>query len=574
MPGRTTTAARRARLASLVVTTAVAASLLVGAPVQAGAAGVDAATEPAAVAVPVLDWGPCPEEGEPTPGTFECAVADVPLDYDRPGGPSVGIALKRHLAGDPQRRIGSLFVNPGGPGGSGVELVSFSEFFLLADVLDRFDIVGFDPRGVARSDPLLCFDSLAEGIDFITSQPPFPVTWSEDRAFARAFAGYTRECAGNGGPIMSHMSTANVARDLDLLRAAVGDDQLTYFGGSYGTQLGNTYANMFPDNVRALVLDGVLDPIAWTTGRSAAEGRLVPFSTRLRSDAGAYATLLQFFDQCEKAGPDRCALAKGDPRRRYEALARQLRRAPMEIEVEGEPLLLTYPVLVSFTLDTLYDPFAWPYFAELTDAVAPLRDARSAGRAFTALKERLEADGPEDEQGQTIEGLTGVSCTDSTNPHNWRAWSVNGRLADLRSPYFGRGWTWFSIPCATWPVRDRDRYTGPWTATTANPVLLVGNRYDPATPYHGAQTVAGLLPGSRLLTLDGWGHTAFGLSTCVEEARTAYLVDLVLPPVGAVCRPDLGPFDLVGARQAAALGLQERMVARREMLGDLTTQPL
>src|SRR3954447_5612335 len=219
-----------------------------------------------------MRWTPCHADVGPR---FECAVAQVPLDYDRPRGEAISIALTRLPATDPTRRLGSLFLTPRGPGGSGVDFVLFAGPPLYTpEARARFDLVGFDPRGSMRSTPLRCFDSPEQWPQF----PPavFPITRAQEQqqiAFDRTL---DRACAQRGGPIRDHMSTANAARDLDVLRDLVGDDKLTYAGVSYGSYLGVTYANLFPGRVRALVVDGVLDPIAWSTGRSAAEACSFP----------------------------------------------------------------------------------------------------------------------------------------------------------------------------------------------------------------------------------------------------------------------------------------------------------
>jgi pimeloyl-ACP methyl ester carboxylesterase len=203
----------------------------------------------------------------------------VPLDYDRPKGKQITLALTRLPAADPGRRIGSLFINPGGPGGSGVEFVQGAGPFLYSDeVRARFDLVGFDPRGIIGSTPLRCYDTLDETLADFSTPFQFPVTREEERIWIRSDRAIARACAEHGGPILNHMSTASVARDMDLLRRAVGDAKLTYAGYSYGSYLGSTYANLFPGKVRALVVDGVLDPVAWSTGRGN-QARTLPFST-------------------------------------------------------------------------------------------------------------------------------------------------------------------------------------------------------------------------------------------------------------------------------------------------------
>ena len=449
----------------------------------------------------------------------------------------------------PARRIGSLFLNPGGPGGSGVDfLVGVGQQLYSDEVRARFDLVGFDPRGIIRSTPLRCFDSAEEWEPYFTPFA-FPLTREEERIWIAADRYLLRACDRRAGPIIDHMATADVARDLDVLRAAVGDQRLTYAGYSYGSYLGVTYANLFPRRVRALVVDGVLDPIAWSTGRGG-EAWLVPFSTRLRSDAGAQATLDEFFRLCD-AGGDACAFS-GDAAERYAALARRLREEPAEIVFpDGTTGLLDYSNLVGITLGALYDSSAWIEFAQfLADVETQVAPARIGVR----LQRVYERPGPayaptrgvrwhEDSDYQNfIEGFPGVACSDSDNPDDYGAWSIAGALADAQFGYFGRLWTWASSICAEWRGFDRDRYMGPFNRATANPVLVVGTRFDPATRYEGAQLVAGLLPSSALLTVHGWGHTSLFLSQCADATVSRYLIDVATPPAGTTCQQDVVPF--------------------------------
>jgi pimeloyl-ACP methyl ester carboxylesterase len=485
-----------------------------------------------------VKWTPCHADIGPR---FECAVAQVPLDYDRPRGPRIDLALTRLPATDPNRRIGSLFLNPGGPGGSGVDFVLFAGPQLYTpEVRARFDLVGFDPRGIMRSTPLRCFGSDAEW----PQVPPavFPITRAQEQqqiAFDRTL---DRACAKRGGPIRDHMSTANAARDLDVLRDLVGDDKLTYAGVSYGSYLGVTYANLFPGRVRALVVDGVLDPIAWSTGRNAAEGLLVPFSTRLRSDAGAQATLQEFFRLCDAGGP-RCAFS-GGAAARFAALARKVAREPVEVTYEdGTTETIDYTLLIAITLGSMYDSPSWPDFAGFLAFVESAgATSRIAGTVPRPDVERRPHYGIEEQYMNFLEGFPGVACADSVNPRSYLAWSVNGALADAQFGYFGRIWTWASSICAEWPGRDEDRYLGPWNRVTANPVLVVGNRFDPATRYEGALTMANLLPRSALLTVEGWGHTSLFLSACADQTIARYLLSGATPARGATCRQDVVPF--------------------------------
>jgi len=397
--------------------------------------------------------------------------------------------------------------------------------------------VGFDPRGVARSHPVLC------SLDLLSAAPsPVPTNQAEFDRLVRYNRDLGNDCRRHTGPLIDHVDTSSVVKDLDRLREAVGDAQLSYYGVSYGSFLGVTYANLFPGNVRALVVDGVLDPIAWTTGRGS-EGSTVPFSVRLHSDLGAQATLEEFLRLCE-AGADRCAFAP-DAAGRWEALAERLRQAPIAIvdPETGETFDYNYSFLIGDTLGALYDSAAWPDLAAFLADLESQASATTLGASLARLHAEQSLISPRGSGGYPnfLETLPGVACADADDPHDYAAWSVAGAAADLTST-FGRIWTWISSICAEWPGADEDRYAGPFTATTAHPVLVVGNTFDPATRYEGAVTVHDLLPSSALLTVNGWGHTSLFLSACADGVIAGYLVDLATPATGAGCDQDVVPF--------------------------------
>jgi pimeloyl-ACP methyl ester carboxylesterase len=521
---------RRSHRLLTVVASCLLGSLLAAPTATAGPTSPLAA--PAGVAavppVPALHWSDCGEG-------FQCATARVPLDYDHPRGPTISLALIRLPAGDPSRRIGSLILGAGGPGESGVDLLRrVGRFVGSEEVRARFDLVGFDPRGIIGSTPLRCFDTLAEA-QAAQAPFPFPVTAQQERSWVRSDRTIARACAQRGGPILDHMSTANVARDLDLLRQALGDRRLTFFGVSYGSYLGATYANLFPGKVRALAVAAIVDPIAWATGRGD-QARTQPVFNRLHSAQGASATLLEFFRLCDRGGPN-CAFSQGDPRRRYAALARRLLAEPAQLP-DGP---VTYADLIGFTFLSLYDPEEWPLLAELLQQLDTLTRPQAAAAARQALDARLGTSQQQDYPNE-VEGRPGVMCSETDNPDRIGAWTRAADAADRRSPYFGRLLTWSSSICQPWPGRDPDRYTGPWTKRTSNPVLIVGGRFDPATRYQGAVTLARLLPRSRLLTLDGWGHVSLPKSSCINDHVSRYLLTTRVPPPGTVCQPDVVPF--------------------------------
>lgn len=498
-------------------------------------------------------WRVCHEDVSQTTGVvFECARIRVPLDYDQPRRHSIRVELIRIPASDAESRQGSILLNPGGPGGSGIDFVlGFGPFVgraLGPDVPAQFDIVGFDPRGIARSTPVRCFSTVERALAI---KPPiaFPITADEEELFKQSDHELASACwrRGQARRIGQHMSTANVARDMDVIRASLGDEFLNYLGLSYGTYLGATYANLFPDRVRSVVVDGVLDPIAWVNAE-----KEVPFTTRLRSDKGAAETLEEFFAQCEAAATGNCALAP-KASERFAAVADSLLEEPIAfVDPEtGETLLLQYQDAIAFTLASLYSPFG---YAELAGLVAVIESATATpeevGRSVAAVESVLGRQRYEN----VVEGFPAVACTDSSNPRSYDVWSTEGAAADAEFGYFGRLWTWASSPCARWPFRDRDRYQGPFDATTANPVLVIGNLYDPATRYEGAQTLRSILPNSALLTVDAPGHTSLGISACAGFIVGQYFLDPTVAGAvdGVTCPAEFNAFDIVALPPATA----------------------
>ena len=243
------------------------------------------------------------------------------------------------------------------------------------------------------------------------------------------------------------------------------------------------------------------------------------------------------------------------PPRRFDRLAKRLLREPAEFTdpTTGETFVVTYNDLIGATLGVLYDPAAWPEWAEVLQALDEQTRPAAAAAGLRALRARLRAAFQQEDYPNFVEGFPGVSCSETHNPSNVGAWSRAARAQDRQFPYFGRPWTWFTSACQPWPGWDDDHYDGPFTRTTANPVLVVGNLFDPATPYHGAVTVDRLLPRSRLLTLAGWGHTSLFVSSCVDAYVSRYVLTSRVPPKGTVCQPDVVPF----AQPAAAAQAQQ-----------------
>jgi pimeloyl-ACP methyl ester carboxylesterase len=475
---------------------------------------------------PRLDWQDCADG-------FECATARVPLDYDKPTGRTIELALIRLPATDPSRRIGSLFVNPGGPGNSGVQFVRESgKTVYPADVRARFDIVGMDPRGIGASTPVRCFDTAADKEQFFAGYNAIPINDAELTAAANLAADLGRRCQARSGWLLPHLSTANVARDLDLLRQAVGDAKLSFVGYSYGTYLGATYANLFPSRVRALVLDANTDPTTYAAGPRGS----VPF-VRINAHLASSETLEQFFTLCAAAGP-RCDFAAGgDPRTKFAELAERLRENPL---VLPDGLVVGYALLVDFTLEELYQAAGWAPAASILQQLYAATSPGSTARVPSALAGASGEDPPPE---NVREALLASVCSETRNPTEPSDYAAAADRADGQAPYVGAFWTYLTLPCAAWPAKDADRYTGPWRVRTAHPALVMNNRFDPAAGHPNAVRMTELLPGSRLVTVEGWGHTVRETrSVCADGILERYLVDGTLPRYGASCQPGIVPF--------------------------------
>jgi hypothetical protein len=301
---------------------------------------------------------------------------------------------------------------------------------------------------------------------------------------------------------------------------------------------------MFPNNFRALVIDGVLDPIAWVN-----TGGAIPFSTRLRSDAGALATLDEFFRLCDAGGEENCAFAP-DSAHRYKAMAdKLLDDGPVTITFpDGSTEQLAYSNLIGLTLGPMYDSLGWEDFDdELAFLESQVVDSAAATKFsgkfdLTAWRPGYITKRGFPQYPNFLEGFPAVACADGDNPDSYAVWSAAAKDAGEHFGYFGPLWTWVSSICAQWPGADTDRYTGPFNDPTQAPVLVVGNLFDPATRYEGAVTADNLLPNSALLTVHGWGHTSLFLSACADNVIARYLIDVATPVPGTVCDQDHVPF--------------------------------
>ncbi|MGW0250349.1 alpha/beta hydrolase [Nocardia goodfellowii] len=500
---------------------------VLGLPVPAGAEdAVDSYVDPLASAAytPVLHWSDC-QDG------FQCASAPVPLDYNQPNGAQLELAVIKLSATDPDRRIGTLFVNFGGPGPSGVDRLRerarwpwlFSE-----ELRARFDLVSWDPRAVARSSAARCFSTVAEQLAFLGSVPEMPTAPNEEAAYYAWAREFGERCEQQAGPILEHASTANTARDLELLRRAVGDAKLTYHGISYGTQVGAVYANMFPSRVRAMAFDGSMDFEGNVNGH-AGQGTVVPLDVRQDVAQGISETFAAFLGQCSAAGP-RCAFAAGEPRLKWIALAERARLSPIRLDGQA----WTYAAIVNAAAE-LSQSATYP---ELANLLQKLFDAG------TTLPGLLPIAKGASYTGNRTEAFHAIQCADSTVPTDPEIYTRAAISEDLRVPYFGRIPVFASATCAFWQARDADRFTGPWDRRTAAPILVLNSRFDPATPLPGAYAGADQLADARVVVIEGAGHSSMYVpSSCAERIKREYLFSGVLPPEGTRCGIDRSPFD-------------------------------
>lgn len=483
-------------------------------------------------AVPRLDWKPCTgREG------FECATAKVPLDYRRPGGRLIDLAVIRRKAADGGRRIGSLFMNPGGPAGAGTSsLPDWYEKF-PAGVRERFDIVSWDPRGAGQSTAVRCFDNDGEAKKFLEPLPPgFPAGARQRQTWTSIFAGLGKRCQDRDAELLRHISTADTARDLDMLRQATGDTQLTYWGLSYGTFLGATYANLFPGTVRALILDGNISPRVYTNNGKTQATR--GFFLRAGADLSAAATLNAFLDLCGRAPASRCAFSAGTPkatRAKFEDLMRRLQRQP-----QGA---WTYNRITGDTVNGLYitDP-GWTHLA---------------GTLQSLWQHRTPAI-PEIPPGvaTTFAQQPAIQCSESPNPRNPQRYAALEKFSAARASHAGHFWAWDDERCAQWPATAADRYTGPWNRPTAHPILVINTTHDPSTPHPAAQSMARELASARLITVNGYGHTTLlnPRSACLDRHTTRYLITGTPPAADTTCSQDTIPFQAPMPHGAAHAG--------------------
>ena len=433
-----------------------------------------------------VQWSPC--------GAYQCGSVTVPLDYADPGGPTIQIALIRHPADVPSQRIGSLVIDPGGPGVSGVDDMANEMSALTQGLLDDFDIVMFDPRGVQRSDPVSCTPRAPSTTTTTPGPPldPVPETAAAQQALIASFRSYAQGCEQASGTTLADVGTVQAAQDLDRIRAALGDATLTYMGQSYGTLLGATYAGMFPTRVRAMVLDSAVDP-------ALSANQMV-----LAQATGFENSLDDFFSWC--AGSASCPWRPaGDPTAAVLALIERSRLEPLPA---GDGQTVGPGQLYDALLGGLYSESDWP---RLADALAGA--ATGNGSAVLAMSSDYTANG----SANGADAGTAISCLDHPVSRDLAVYPGLAAADGVAAPVFGPLLAWGQAGCAVWPVPP-SRTPGSILAPGSPPIVVVGTTGDPATPYQWAVSVAHELQHGVLVTRDGVDHVAYFYSPCVRRA--------------------------------------------------------
>ena len=447
-------------------------------------------------------------------GDFECATVEVPLDYDDVGAGTVGLELKRAPATSQDDRVGTLFINPGGPGGSGLKYLDFFLPELSPEMRAAYDVVGFDPRGVGSSDPVTCLSD--DRLDDFLAYDPDPDTAAEVRRAAQLVRELGQGCQQNTGALAAHVSTIEVAKDLDILRAVVGDEALHYYGASYGTSIGSTYAELFPDNVGRLVLDGALDP------------QMSIEELNLEQAEGFQTALEAYAADCVSSG---CPFGNSEQEvlDRIESFLDGLDAQPLETSDPDRPL--TQALGFFGIAVTLYNQEYWAY---LTPALEAALDG-DGSQLLLLSDSYTERDPGGGYLSNSTQVNYAVNCLDHPVDITVPEIEASEDEYEAVSPVFGRVFAWSLLGCANWPIQpDAEPLT--IDAAGAAPIVVVGTTRDPATPYQWAQALADQLESGVLITREGDGHTGYHMgNSCVDEAIDAYLIEGEVPEDGLEC---------------------------------------
>jgi pimeloyl-ACP methyl ester carboxylesterase len=442
---------------------------------------------------------------------FQCATITVPLDYATGSG-AMKISLVRLPARDTSARIGPLLVNPGGPGASGVEFVRDNLDAFPSNIRRRFDLIGFDPRGINQSSGIRCIDNLDPRADL----DPSPDTSRELRALIDDARSYAKACQRRNAAVLPHLSTDDVVRDLDSIRISLGEEKITYLGFSYGTLIGALYANRYPDRVRAMALDGALDPALSLSQLRTGQAR--GFETELN----------RFLANCAQRRD--CLLGRGSQvRRTFEAIMRRIEKTPLRSLRTNDKRRAGPGIVWSAILGSMYSKDAWPAL-EIALAFA----AQGDGSVFLGVSDPYRGRKKDGTYSNMQDAYLANTCLDYRAPSSTGAYTTLARRLDRVSPHFGAFTAYTDLPCAFWPETGV-RKPGRVSAKGAPPIVVVGTTGDPATPMAWAKSLANQLDRGVLVTHRGDGHTAYASSGCVRDLLVRYLVTVKAPRKGTVC---------------------------------------
>ena len=456
-----------------------------------------------------LNWTDC--EGA------QCAKLEVPVDYDEPQGDTIELAVVKVPAKRASKRIGSLVVNPGGPGGSGVDYARAADFIVGKGVRQAYDVVGFDPRGVGRSAPIDCVTD--SELDTFLGSDPTPDDAAEEQAFAATAKGFADSCAATAGPLLGHVSTVDAARDMDVLRATLGEEKLTYLGKSYGTYLGTVYAGLFPTNVGRMVLDGVVAP------------DLTPAELNLGQAKGFELATRQWAAYCVEEGDCPLGGSVDEVMNGLRTFLGSVDSSPLPKTGDNAVPVLTEGWASLGIAAAMYDQGQW---RTLVDAMTEAQTGD--GTSLMQLANQYADRNPGGQYaGNIMEVIYAVNCLDKPDGDDV---AERARLADeavAEAPTWGPFLMWSSLPCGFWPVEP----TGaPKTisADGAAPIVVIGTTRDPATPYEWAVRLRDQLADASLITFDGDGHTAYTRSNdCVDDAVDEFYLEGTVPEDGLSC---------------------------------------
>ena len=459
-----------------------------------------------------LNWDNCYQD-------FECADLKVPIDYENLTTGTFKIAVLRYPAAMQNKKLGSLIINPGGPGASGVDYAYNAEYIFNPDILDRYDIVGFDPRGVARSAPIKCFTDAESDANFAADTKPDN---AEELAKAIADAkSFIAKCEAKVKYLDSY-STANAARDMDILREVLGDKKLNYLGKSYGTYMGALYAQLFPDKVGRMVLDGAVDP------------SVSQYKQSLQQAIGFETAVTAFIVNCLKLPS--CPLAKTPEEAQTEIINLLAKAAanplPRKTEVKGDSRLATESIVVLGMANAMYDNTeGWP---QLRTAIR--QGLEGYGDTFLTLADNYTGRAPDGTfRNNELDSGTIIDCIDSTDPRTIEEITADKNIFATKAPIFGPYLAYGGLTCKFFT--NSHTPTKVTQTTNTAPVIIIGTIRDPATPYEWAAGLRAQINNSRLISLDADGHTGQGRgSACVDDAVDTFYLTGNPPKKDLSCR--------------------------------------